>query len=221
MQMQTAAQQQRRARASTRSTRARTIAAIQITWKKIRRDLRDPEELREQRLAFMADVLKLRKPLGSTRDLTDKQLGRVLDRMRELEGQPELPGAQSIHAPLPFHSSAVNGVEEAAEIIHLATAAQVSTIEKLLAFLGWRQAAQEAFLQKRFERSSPRLLTPAQAHSLTMILLNIGAAKEIRSRSEMNRVSRVMIRAEIPALKRRLGIDQKPVEKNLHDEYEA
>lgn len=198
------ARQERRHRTSQRSTRARTIAAIHITWKKLRRDLRDPDESREQRLTFIAGVLNLKQPLESTRELTDKQLGRVLDRMRELEGQPELPGIQSIHA------TTQNTAAGEAEIHHLATAAQIAAIEKLLACLGWSDVAKDAFIQRRFKRTSPRLLSPKEANSLTMILLNIAAANAIRSRTSVNRVSRALIRVEIPALKRRLGIDQKP-----------
>jgi hypothetical protein len=209
------ARQERRNRTSQRSTRSKTIAAIQITWKKIRRDLCDPEESREQRLTFMAGVLNLKRPLESTRDLTDKQLGRILDRLRELEWQPELPDTQSIHALIANPTEATNE----AEIVHLATEAQVATIEKLVKFLGWGRQAQEAFLQKRFKRTSPRMMTPKQAGSLTMILLNIAASKSIRDRSQVKRVSRVMTRAEIPALKRRLGIDQRPATDELDDDY--
>jgi hypothetical protein len=212
--MQLAARQERRRRSSPRSTRDRTIAAIHITWKKIRRDLRDAEESREQRLAFMVGVLNLRRPIASSRDLTDRQLGKVLDRMRELERQPELPGAQTIHAV-----TAEESANTGAEIIHLATAAQVATIEKLLVHLGWSPEAQAGFIQKRFQRTSPRLLTPTQANSLTMILLNIAAAKAIREREDVMRVTRTMIRVEIPQLKRRLGIDQKlVVERKDYDE---
>jgi hypothetical protein len=211
------ARQGRRSRTSQRSTRSKTIAAIQITWKKVRRDLSDVDESREQRLTFIAGVLNLKGPIASTRDLTDKQLGRVLDRLRELERQPELPETESIHAPA---NRSVDAGAGAAEIVHLATASQVATIEKLFHFLGWRLQTQEGFLEERFKRKSPRLLTPKQAGSLTMILLNIGAAKSIRYRAEVGRVSRTMIRAEIPSLKRRLEIDHKTAVSKLENEYE-
>jgi hypothetical protein len=168
----------------------------------------------------MAGVLNLKRPIASSRDLTDKQLGRVLDRMRELESQPELPGSQTIHAV----AGPSAGLSEEAEIAHLATGAQVATIEKLLGSLGWSADARQRFLQRRFKRTSPRLLSPPQANSLTMILFNIAAAKAIRERATVERVSRTMIRAEIPQLKRRLGIDQKPQpidEEFFDDEREA
>jgi hypothetical protein len=197
------------ARDEIRSVRARTIAAIHLTWKKLRRDLHDPAESREQRLTFMAGVLK-KQSLGSSRDLTDKQLGKVLDAMRDLENAPELPGVAVIHeqrAKSEGQSGLLApGALPSAEIYHLATAAQVSAIDKLLTHLGWGREAKEGFLFKRFKRKSPELLSPKQANSLTMILLTIAASNAVRSRG-VQRASRLMIREEIPRLKAQLGID--------------
>jgi len=192
----------RRKDTGSHSVRSKTIAAIHLTWKKLRRDLSDADESREQRLTFMAGVLK-KDSISSTRDLTDRQLGRVLDAMRELERAPELPGMQVIH-----RVSRSETTPATAEIIHLATAAQVSALKKLLAHLGWRAEAQEGFIEKRFHRKSVEMLSPKDAHSLTMILLNIAASNAVRSRG-VKRASRLMIGDEIPRIKRLLGIDQK------------
>ena len=53
------------------------------------------------------------------------------------------------------------------------------------------------------------MLSPQQAQSALMLLLNIAAARDIRSRGGVTRVTRGMIRVEIPTLKARLGIDRK------------
>ena len=191
--------------------RAGTIAAIHITWKKLRPDLRhDAEALREQRLAFMAGVLK--RPVDSSRGLTDRQLGRVLDAMRDLERAPCLPGAQTDYAmcrsQVAADQSEIRNPKSA--IVHLATEAQAGAIDKLFAHLRWSPEAIESFIFKRFHRKSHRTLSPKAANSLTMILLNIAAARAIKDRTNGQRVTRQMIGAEIPAIKRLLGIDQRP-----------
>ena len=94
--MQLAAQSKSKAPSSRRapkSARAGTIAAIHITWKKLRPDLRhDAEALRLARLDFMSGVLK--REITTSRGLTQAKLGKVLDAMRELEHNPPLPGCR-------------------------------------------------------------------------------------------------------------------------------
>ena len=182
-----------------RAGRNRMLAAINITWRNLRPDLHhSEEELRDERLAFITDALRLKRPLNSTRDLTERQLGTALDAMRRLESQPMLPHGAAAPA-------AQNG---GAEIVHLATAEQVHVINKLLDHLGWSERAREEFIKRRFRRSGPSMLSPQQANSLVMILLNIAAARAVKDRGGAARVSRRMIAMEIPALKERLGIDR-------------
>lgn len=192
------------------SSRSRMIAAIHIEWAKIRRDLGKAShaELRDERLAYITRVLKLKRQVNSMRDLTDRQLGLVLDALRNF--QPQLPGDVAHAAAQP--------ATEGAEIIHLASAEQVFTINKLLDHLGWSVDARERFIQQRFRRTSPAMLSPKQANSLTMILLNIAAQRAIRTRG-IARVSRAMIQAEIPRLKERLGIgiEHKESEEEVDD----
>jgi len=198
-----------------KSGRAGTIAAIHIVWKKLRPDLRhDVEGLRAARLDFMNDVLKPKRLIESMRDVSEAKLGKVLDAMRELERAPLLPGAQA--SSLPAGGSAKIHQGEEAGIHHLATEAQVAVISKLFLHLGWTLESIEGFTFQKFKRKSHRMITPKQANSLTMILLTIAAARDIKRRwlaetgREVGKVSREMIRAEIPQLKRRLEIDQKP-----------
>lgn len=188
-------------------SRRRMIAAIHITWTKLRPDLRhDKDELRDERLAFITDVLKLKRPPASMRDLTSRQLGIVLDAMKSKAAQPALPNYSFCKATGAPERDADN---KGAEIIHLASAEQVHVIHKLLDYLNWSIEAREHFIKKRFKRSGPALLTPKQAHSLVMILLYIAAARSIKERGHVGRVTRPQIRQEIPELKERLGIDRK------------
>jgi len=205
---------------SKKDNRARTIAAIHITWKKLRPDLRhDKDELRESRLQFMSTVLN--RDIKSSRDLTLSKLGKVLDAMRKLEVEPLLPGGA------PTVDREQQTATDNVEIHHLATEAQCAAINKLFLHLGWTLETIEGFTEKRFKRKSHRMLTPEKANSLTMILLTIAANRDIKRRwlaetgREVEKVSREMIRAEIPALKRRLGVDQAGKDACAPEEEEA
>ncbi len=191
------------AASSSKPVRARMLAAVNIKWAKLRPDLRnDRKDLHDELCSFITDKLRLKEPLASLRSLSDRQLGRVLDVLSDMESQPPLP-----------HSEATAAVaeREGATVIHLASAEQSHTINKIMDHLGWSQQARESFIKQRYRRISPAMLAPKQANGLTMILLAIAAARALKDRGGVSRVSRAMIRAEIPALKARLGIDRKDV----------
>jgi hypothetical protein len=199
----------------TRSARAKTVAAIHITWGKLRRDLKgDKDELRDSRLVFMSRVLN--RDVKSSRDLSQAKLGKVLDAMRELERSPVLPGVSGSEFRVSSSEPGTQNSKLETQIHHLATASQVATLDKLFVHLSWGEEAICDFVMRRFSRNTYRMITPKQANSLTMILFTIAASNNIkrRYREETGRnvehVSREMIRAEIPSLKKRLGIDQQP-----------
>lgn len=178
------------------NSRRKMIAAIQIQWGQLRPDL-DGEELRDERLAYITSILKLKEPLASLKDLTNYQMSRVLQCFDGLRRAPALPGTQVIAQP----------TTGGAEVVHLATAQQVYTINKLLDFLGWQPESRARFLKARFKRESPVHLLPRQAQSLTRILLNIACQQELKTRG-FRKVTRAQIAMHIPALKRKLGIDR-------------
>jgi hypothetical protein len=182
--------------------RGKMIAAVQILWKQIRVDLHgDEQSLRAERLAFITDILKLKRPVESVCDLSNSQLARVLDAMRRFQSQPTLTG----YTP-PVKVPATTQQETGANVIHLASAEQVFTINKLLDHLGWSDLYREKFIRDRFKRQKPQMLSPKQANSLLRILLNIAAQREAKN-SGVTVVTRAAIKALIPGLKRRLGID--------------
>jgi hypothetical protein len=208
-----------------KTVRNETLKAINVTWRKIAFDL-EAEELRNARLAFGTEALGLRKPLKSFSRLSPPQLGRILDAMREIERAPRLPMERphlvgGTQASVPALNAGKDAGEPPAgmralpgalpKIHHLATKGQVDAIGKLIRYLGWSAIGTQAFIAKRYNRESERMITPAQANSLTMILLNIAAAKSIKERVGGDvKVSRRDIALRIPRLKRELGIDQKP-----------
>lgn len=189
------------------NVRAQTLRAIHATWRKICPDL-EGEDLRDARVAFATKALNLKKPLKSMGKLSSKQLGVVLDEMRRHERAPGLPGI-----PVSSQQEAVGRTHDdapSAEIHHLATQAQVDTINKLIRYLGWTAIGAQAFIADKFKRSSPRMLTPPEANSCTVIMFTIAARKRIKDRGFEGKISRTLIHAEFPALKRELGVDQKP-----------
>jgi hypothetical protein len=197
------------------NVRTQTLAAINATWRKL--CPLDGTELRDARLAFATKALGLRKPLKSLSKCSPKQLGRVIDAMRLLEKSPTFPAEGfGLSASAFEQRPKTEDQRPEGDIVHLATGPQVTAIERLRNYLNWSAVGLQAFLIDKFNgKHSPALLTPAEANSCTMILFNIAASKAIKARrvergQEPGRVSRRMIAMEIPALKRELGIDQKP-----------
>jgi hypothetical protein len=188
------------------------LARIHCDWKTLRPDLRhSTSEARNELLDFATVALRLHDPLGSLRELTAAQLGRLIEAMARDRAQPRLEGCL-IHHVRPADVAAASAAASGGEVVHLATPEQAWALNRVLGFLGWSPEGREQFLKKNFRRTTPRMLTPKQASSALTILLGIAASRELKEaaaaegRGEI-KVSRAMIRAEIPALKLRLGID--------------
>ena len=198
-------------------SRNAAIAAIQICWKQMRPDLHgDKDALREERLIWIASFLQLRRPLASIKDLTDRQMGIVLEEMRRMTGTTPKPKIVSDIARPPLDGNVVNIADyrqpspsEAteADVTHLSGEAQIFTINKLVGAIGWSDEHFRDFLFSKFRCRSPRMLTFNQCTSLTMILLTIAADKELRAQGHA-KISRAMTAKYIPILKRKLSIDQ-------------
>jgi len=205
-------------RAEDRVKRRKMFARIHCQWKDLRPDLHnDPESLREGLLDYATAVLGVEVTGLST--LSTGRLGKLLDAMREERSQPSLPGALPGAARFKRAPSDSPGVQNApAEIVHLASTEQVWAIQRVLNFLGWTAEGAAKFIKARFGRESATFLKPRQANDLLMILLTIACSAELkRENAEWGstlKVSRQMIRAYIPKLKQRLGIDQAPKEQS-------
>ncbi len=211
--MTTARKYTSNSRPMSRESRNNAIAAIQICWKQMRPDLHgDKDALREERLVWIASFLQLRRPLGSITDLSDKQMGIVLEEMRRMTGTQPKPKQSAA----PREGNIVNiadyrheqtGETTDAEVTHLAGEAQIYTINKLVGSIGWSEEGFRDFLFQKFRRRSPRMLKFKEANALTMILLNIAADKELRAQGK-TKISRKMTAEHIPLLKRKLQIDR-------------
>lgn len=186
------------------NSRGKMIAAIQIEWKNLRRDLRDDAEaLREERLIWIQKTLGLRHELHSMTALSDKQLGIVLDEIRKLTRTPR-PSATTAVAKI---VTMPNG--GGAEIVHLSSEEQLYAIGILTKFIEWNSEKIAAYLKPRFRVTTERMLTHKQCNSFMMHLLNIAASKDLkRMLGKDTKVSRKMAGEHIPSLKRKLGIDQ-------------
>jgi hypothetical protein len=192
--------------------RRRLLAAINITWKEIRPDLGSADELREARLDFAATELRI-PPIGSYSELSNSQLSKVLSAMQRERAQPSLAGCnvRRIQPAQEVADQVSRGTP--AEVVHLASLEQTWAINRVFKYLAWTETGCEAFLRRNFQRNNVRTLTPKQARSALTILLHIAASRDIKARAAKERrsitVTKPMKLAEIPAIKRKLGIDLK------------
>lgn len=179
-------------------------AAMNILWLQMRPDLKweSRDVIREERLIWIADLLGLKRELKSTKDLTDGQIGIVLDEMKRLTGGdkavPKVPAKIQPNNVVQFPAP------PGAEIIHLASEEQQYTAQKLFDFLGWTAPAKEKFLRERFDCPNVRMLTFKKANSLMMILLNIAAHADLKSKGLPT--GRKETAKQIKEIKRRLQI---------------
>ncbi len=191
-------------------------AAINIKWLQMRPDLRfeNKEIIREERLAWIASFLRL-PTLDSLTNLTSDQIGLVLDEMNRMTGarQTNHAGRESERTTkstgkvvnIADYRQPLAAEPTEAEITHLSGEAQIFTINKLVGAIGWSDEGFRDFLFKKFRRRSPRMLTFKNCNSLTMILLNIAADKELRAQGHA-KISRAMTAQYIPILKKKLQI---------------
>ncbi len=196
-------------------SRKRAIAAIQILWKQMRPDLHgDKDALREERLAWIGSFLQLRRPLRSITDLSDGQMLIVLDEMRNLTGTKKqiLPQEKGrIEREHRRHFQSAGNVVDIEQFKrqHFASDEQKFTLDKIIKHLGWSDDAARAFLVKRGFGESIEKISFKKANSLTMILLNIAADKDLRRvLPEGTKITRKMTAEHIPLLKRKLEIDR-------------
>lgn len=195
-------------------SRNKAYAAINILWNQMRPDLRfeNKDAIREERLSWIADFLDLKK-LASTTKLSDQQIGRVLEEMKRMTGQP-VQTPQVAPKPKPTGKYGIVGVinnssSGESEFIHCTTPEQLYTLEKLETYIGWTKEWRERYLKPRFKRTSFKALEVTQANALMMQMLAIAAQKDLKLIIGNGKpISRDQIRKYIPTLKKKLGIDR-------------
>jgi hypothetical protein len=196
------------ARSMAPESRNSAYAAINILWGKMRPDLKGEgaETNREERLAWMAQFLGWRRELKSTKDLSDQEIGVVLEEMRRMTGEAHQPKQKSKSITFGVVESAPSG---GAEIIHSTSAEQLYALEKLANYLEWDAERIENYLQPRFKRRNFRTLKFDQATALTIQMFNIAAHRDLKAKAKDGaKISRTQTAKYIPSLKKKLGIDQ-------------
>lgn len=188
----------------TPDARKRAIAAIQIMWQQMRPDLHgDRDALREERLVWISSFLDLKKPVDSITNLSDGQIGLVLEEMKRLTGntKSKTVGDARFRQPRPASLSSAG-----ADIIHLATEEQQFTAQKLFDFLAWSVEKKEQFLRERFNCPNVRMLRFEKANALMMILLNIAAHVDLKAKNR--KTGRAETAKHIGVIKRKLNIKE-------------
>ena len=163
-------------------SRNKSYAAINISWQNMRPDLRgeSKEIIREEMLGWICGFLGLKK-LDSIKDLSDGQIGKLLDEMKRISGQTS---AKPTTTDSPFGKKPAQAATSGADVIHLASEEQQYTAAKLFDFLGWNVERKEEFLRDRFKCPNVAMLRFNKANSLLMILLNTAAHADLKSKGQ-------------------------------------
>lgn len=201
--MSAARKQSYNPRPMSRESRTGAYAAMNILWLKMRPDLRfeDKQTIRDERLTWITSFLGLEKDLKTAVDLTDGQIGLVLDEMKRMTGSGNTSSPQT-----PVNQTTGNVVSlQQFKLQHYGSEEQKYTLGKIILYLKWTDEQTSNFLKKRKFGESIEKISFKNANSLTMILLNIAADKDLRILGE-KKVSRKMTAEYIPLLKKKLQI---------------
>lgn len=187
-------------------SRNSAYAALNILWLQMRPDLKweSKDVIREERLIWIAGLLGLKRELKSTKDLTDGQIGLVLDEMKRLTGS----GRHIPQAPATPQQTNVIKFPKPDNVVYLsaerASEEQIYTIRKILEYLGWSEEVKTDFLTKRGFPVDISKLRFKKAHPLMMILLNAAAHKDLKANGKPT--GRAACGAHIKIIKRKLQI---------------
>ncbi|HKQ06628.1 MAG TPA: hypothetical protein VJ464_15955 [Blastocatellia bacterium] len=190
--------------------RRKMYAKISLDWKQMRPDLHHgSQEARDALHDFASAELRL-PPIASLRELTIPQLKKLIEAMQREIAQPQIAGLNLTAFAVQVPATQAAAQAAPGEVVHLCSNEQAWAIGRVFSYLGWTDAGREAFLKRNFRRTNQRMLTVRQAGSAIRILLNIAASGDIKLRKGKDfKVPAWMIRAEIPALKRRIGLEAK------------
>jgi hypothetical protein len=187
--------------------RNRMYAKIHAIWSKLRPDLRKGSADYKEALYVFAEA-ELKKPqIGSFTELTQTELGRLIDALEHEQTQPPLypPPANVIAFKPRSRVEPTPAGSQQAEVNHLASLSQRFAINGLFGYLAWSEDWREEFLEKRFRCKRVEMLLYKQAHSCISILLRCAASKYWKSQGKQ-KVSKPMIAAAIPEVKRIVGM---------------
>lgn len=200
-----------RTSAERKAIRHRMYAKIHAIWAKLRPDLRKGSADYKEALYVFAEAELKQPQIGSFTELTQTELGRLIDALEHEQVQPPLyplPANLIAFKPRRANSAPADSRQadnQHAEVNHLASLGQRFAIHRLFAYLDWSPDYREDFLEKRFRCKRVEMLLHKQAHSCINILLRCTASKYWKAQGKA-KVSDPMIAAAIPQVKRIIGI---------------
>jgi hypothetical protein len=188
--------------------RNRTYAKIHAIWGKLRPDLRKGSSDYKEALYMFAEA-ELKKPqIGSFTELTQTELGWLIEALEREQRQPALyhfgSNVSQFHSKPAAQSSGPTQQTKLTE--HLASLNQGFAIGRLFGYLGWGEYGREKFLENKFRCKRVEMLLQKQAHNCIRILLNCAASKYWKAQGKQT-VSKKMISSAIPQIKKEIGID--------------
>lgn len=196
--------------AERKAQRNRLYAKIHAIWGNLRRDLtKGSADYKEALYTFAESELKLER-IGSFTELTIPQLIRVVEALEREQAQPPLytPAANVVQfkpKPAPSASETIHGGSPV-PVEHFASTEQRFAINRLFVYLGWSEAFQGKFIRQRYRTDKAERLTKKEAHALIRILLNCAGQKYWKGQGKET-VSKPMIKAAIPHVKKAIGIN--------------
>lgn len=194
--------------AERKEIRNRMYAKIHAIWGNLRTDLRKGSEDYKEALYLFAEA-ELKKPqIGSFTELTQTELGKVIEALEREQKQPKLyQAAENVIEFKPKISSTdLSQPSGQAPVEHLASVNQRFAINRLFGYLDWGDYGREKFLKEKFRCKRVEMLLHKQAHSCIRILLNYAGWRYWKSQGK-EKVSQPMIKAAIPKIKREIGIN--------------
>jgi hypothetical protein len=192
-----------------KQVRNRTYGKIHTIWGNLRPDLRKGSADYKEALYMFAEA-ELKKPqIGSFTELTQAELGDLIAALEREHRQPALYTSESsgnVTRLQSKHSPASSTSQPSEPVEHLASLNQRFAIARLFGYLGWGDYGREQFLQSKFRCKRIEMLLQKQAHNCIRILLNCAASKYWKAQGKTT-VSKPMISAAIPRIKKEIGID--------------
>jgi hypothetical protein len=187
--------------------RHKMYGKLHVLWSGLRPDLsKGSQDYKEALYGFAEAELKVTR-IGSMTELTDTQLGKLIEVLEREANQPRL--YQPSENVIEFKGKPQKSEQKAQSssvVEHLASLGQRFAINRLFSYLGWSETGREKFLENKFRTKSVEMLLTKQAHSCIRILLNCAGSKYWKALGKTE-VSKPMIAAAIPKIKAEIGID--------------
>jgi hypothetical protein len=197
--------------------RNKMYGKLHALWSWLRPDLaKGSTDYKEALYLFAEGELKIGH-IGSFTNLTDKQLGKVIEALEREAGQPRLyrtvqsqesgvgsPG-QVLQGNFGSKAQGTRILNDDSPVEHLASEQQRWAINQVFGYLGWSDDFKAGFVKARFRTDKIEMLRNKEAHSLLAILLQCAGSKYWR-RQGKDKVSKPMVTSGAREVKKILKI---------------